>query len=102
MENFDSNLSSKGSREAVLKTLLLKDGQEQEDPKQMLKKQYDELSYLCINYDPYTPEKSTEIIQLLEKYKLSHIEDPFTITNYLLKMLDECEAQIKDDSPEIH
>ena len=60
-----------------------------------LKRQHEELSFLCLNYDPCASHPKKEICYLLEKYHLTHIEDPFMVTNELLKMLDQCEAQIK-------
>lgn len=61
-----------------------------------LRKQYQELSFLCLNYDPCGPSGQEEVNQLLKKYHLTHIEDPFMVTNELLKMLDQCEGQIKE------
>lgn len=60
-----------------------------------LEQQHRELSFLCMNFDPYIEERSEEIQGLLNKFKLTHIEDPFSVTNYLLKLLDQCEVQIK-------
>ncbi len=103
MKNFNTNLGENDPQKAVLNSVLLNTGlNSNEDDATQLQNQYAELSFLCMNYDPYNPEKSSEIQSLLEKYKLSHLEDPFTITNYLLKMLDECEAKIKNSSSEIH
>lgn len=76
--------------------------QSKNDEKLRLEEQYKELSFLCMNYDPYSPEADVEITKLLEKYKLTHIEDPFTITNYLLKMLDQCETHMKSLSSGLH
>ena len=61
-----------------------------------LRKQYEELSFLCLNYDPRTFKDQKEINHLLRKYHLTHIEDPFMVTNELLKMLDKCENQINE------
>ena len=113
-----------------------------------LRKEYEELSFLCLNYDPckfvITPPSNSvedrpavvpldggrasakavvcqegeqlrklneqkEISSLLKKYHLTHIEDPFMVTNELLKMLDKCENQLnelerdgKDALPPLH
>ena len=61
-----------------------------------LRKEYEELSFLCFNYDPCKTEEQKEINHLLRKYHLTHIKDPFIITNELLKMLDKCENQINE------
>ena len=68
-----------------------------------LKQQHKELSFLCLNYDPCQSEPTGEVDSLLKKYHLTHIQDPFMVTNELLKMLDRCEAQIKEQGPgQIH
>ena len=60
-----------------------------------LKQQHKELSFLCLNYDPCQSTIQEDVSKLLEKYHLTHIEDPFMVTNQLLKMLDQCEDQLK-------
>ena len=59
-----------------------------------LKQQYEELSFLCLNYDPSEPSLEEGLRFLLEKYHLTHIDDPFMVTNELLQMLDQCQAEI--------
>ena len=67
-----------------------------------LHKKYEELSFLCLNYDPCHPVAPQAVDRLLKKYHLVHIDDPFMVTNELLKMLDKCESKIKQLEQDHH
>ena len=62
-----------------------------------LKKQREDLTFLWSHYDPYNFQKGIpcDVYSLLEKYHLTHIKDPFMVSNELLRMLGKCEAEIK-------
>ena len=51
---------------------------------EFLQGQFDELSFLCLNFDPYQTDTPEEIQKLLQKYRLFDLEDPFMVTNRLL------------------
>ncbi len=61
-----------------------------------LDNKYQRLSKLCLDYNPYEADISEEINNLLEEFDLDpKKEDPFSITNKLLRMLDQMETALK-------
>ena len=62
---------------------------------EFLQGQFNELSFLCLNFDPYQTETPKEIQKLLQKYRLFDLDDPFMVTNRLLTLLDQVETQLK-------
>lgn len=54
------------------------------------------LNYLCLDFDPYLMEKSTDVENTLNEFELnSFCSNPFKFTNILLQMLDKTENLIK-------
>ena len=62
---------------------------------QILKK-IENLQYLCRNFDPYQNEKvNRKTKKLLKEFNLTEYADnPFTITNQLLLLLDQAETEL--------
>ena len=69
-------------------------------PLSELKQSYQELNYLCMNYDPYQETVDPKTEELLQKFNLKLEKDPFMVTNKLLRMLDLYEAKMKAILPE--
>jgi hypothetical protein len=54
------------------------------------------LNYLCLDFDPYQLEKSTEAQNILDEFELEQFcSNPFDFTNVVLQMLDKTENLIK-------
>ena len=48
------------------------------------------LNYVCLNFDPYGYEPSTEVENIMMDYELNEFtSNPFEFTNILLQMLDK-------------
>ncbi len=60
-----------------------------------LKVEYQLLKDLCLNWDPFTQKISQEQKSLLYRYGIDEIQDPFMITNRLLRLLDQIEVELK-------
>lgn len=57
----------------------------------------EELQKICLEFDPYQPQKiSQELKASLKKYRLDEMtENPFTFTNNLLRILTSVETEYK-------
>ena len=54
------------------------------------------LNYLCLDFDPYALEMSTEAQNIINEFQLDQfIYNPFEFTNVVLQMLDKTENLIK-------
>lgn len=48
------------------------------------------LNYVCLNFDPYGQEPTTEVENIMNDYELTQfMSNPFDFTNILLQMLDK-------------
>ena len=65
--------------------------------KQELSTIKDELQQICLEFDPYQPQQiSQELKTSLKKYRLDEmLENPFTFTNNLLRILTSVETEYK-------
>ncbi len=63
---------------------------------EQLKLTHKKLSYLCLNFDPFTAEANTqEVENLINEFDLKEfINDPYKLTNYLLQKLTDLEEAI--------
>jgi hypothetical protein len=53
------------------------------------------LQFLGLNYDPFTPEASSECNQVIEVLGLrQHLTNPYLATNLLLRLLDKTEERL--------
>lgn len=59
-----------------------------------LQRDFSELEKICQKIDPYQKLKPADKKKLL-KWKIIPTEDPFSLTNQLLRKLDEIETEIK-------
>ena len=54
------------------------------------------LNFLCLNFDPYSDFKSTEVENIITEYNLEpYCSNPFEFTNIVLQILDKTENFIK-------
>lgn len=53
-----------------------------------LEKTYEQVQFLCQNLDPFK-SKSAEEIQLLKKYNLHLVDDPYRLTALLITLMED-------------
>jgi hypothetical protein len=54
------------------------------------------LNFLCLHFDPYALERTTEAENIINEYELDQFcSNPFEFTNIVLQMLDKTENLIK-------
>tara|TARA_Y100000385_G_C13022156_1_gene606683 strand:- start:21 stop:338 length:318 start_codon:yes stop_codon:yes gene_type:complete len=54
------------------------------------------LNYLCLDFDPYALDKSSETENILDEFELDQFcSNPFDFTNVVLQMMDVTENLIK-------
>lgn len=63
---------------------------------EQLKLTHKKLSYLCLNFDPFSSEMNTqEVENLINEFNLKElVKDPYKLTNYLLQNLTDLEEAI--------
>lgn len=53
------------------------------------------LQFLGLNFDPFSPENSSECRQVMDNLGLTeHLKNPYLATNMLLRLLDKTEEQL--------
>jgi hypothetical protein len=55
-----------------------------------------DLNYLCLEFDPFNPQFTEKTKRLIQRFNLEDaLENPFTFSNSILRVLDRVENRIK-------